>query len=83
MNKHLYINQSWNFKETFNNLYLIKDDYTRILSSFLWYELKERNQFMRECKDKVYSLTFEIWKRDRIWEYLNDNLDFEVLSNML
>ena len=78
-----YINPAWTFKQVVNNLLLIKDDYVRALSSFLWYETKERNQFMRECKTKIYSLTFEVWKCDRLWEYLNDNIEFDIFSKIL
>lgn len=80
---NFYIDPDWTFKQVVSNLFFIKDDYLRGLSSFLWHELKERNDFIRQAKNKIYSLSFEVWKKDRIWDYLNDSIDFSVLINIL
>lgn len=79
----IFKNDSYTFEDIINNLREIKDDYDKILSSFLWYEIKERNNFIKEIKDKIYLLkTFE-WKKNLIWNYMNGYEYYYVLKARL
>ena len=31
----------------------------------------------------IYALKYEEWKKDRVWDYLNDNIEYEVFNNFL
>ena len=38
---------------------------------------------VRKFKQDIYALKYEEWKKDRVWDYLNDNIEFEVFNNFL
>lgn len=38
---------------------------------------------VRFYRDMIYSLPFEEWRRDRLWEYLNGDIEFDVLLNLI
>lgn len=59
----------------------LKSDYKRVLASFSLYEHKEKNIFIRDFKKQIYSLKYTTKKKDKIWEYLNDDISFEVLNS--
>ena len=74
--RELCINPEWTFKEVVNNLKALKEEYKGILASFSCYEIKERVKFKRNLRNAFYSLNFDEWKKDKIWNYMND---FEFL----
>lgn len=75
------INPNWNYKQTLKNLRALRLSYDNALCSFSYFQLHERVLFNYEIKNAIYSLNFEEWKKDRIWEYLNHDIDFAILQN--
>ena len=73
----LEIDPNWTWKESVDHIKALKDQFDGILASFLWYEVREKNDFVCDARDKIYGLKFEEWKRDKLWNYLNG---FEFLS---
>ncbi len=51
----------------------LKELYKSLLMPF--FNVKE----IRFWRDLLYSLDIEEWKKDRIWEYLNGDVELEVL----
>lgn len=79
----LGIDLSWKYKELVSNIEAIKSEYKGICASFLYFELAEKVKFIKRTKEKVYLLPFELWKKDKIWEYLNDYEEIEVLEKFM
>lgn len=77
----LEINPNWNYKETLKNLKTLRHDFEDALASFSSFELHDKVLFTYEVKQAIYSLPFETWKKDRIWEYLNNDIPFAILQN--
>lgn len=80
--KELYINPEWTFKEVVNNLKTLKLEYEEILASFLCFQLKEKVKFKRNLRNSIYALNFEEWKKDKIWNYMNDFEFYYVLKGI-
>lgn len=80
---NLKIDKSWNFKNVVDNIKTLRSDYERILVSFSYFNLHNKILFITETKKQIYSFNFKEWKRDLIWLYLNNDIDFETLSNLL
>lgn len=75
----MYINPSWNYRDVIVNIRALKLSYEERLTSFL--VLKQQNDFIRETRNALYSLNFEEFKKDRIWEYMNGYLTpWEAIS---
>ena len=72
---NLFIDYSWNYKETVIHLQALKSQYEEILASFSLWELKEHNDFIRHARSQIYSLPILEWQKDRIWNCLNGNDD--------
>lgn len=64
------------FKEIVKNCEELKLRYTESLTPF--FNIKK----IRLWKSAIYSLKMEEWKKDRIWEYLNGDIDIEVLKKL-
>lgn len=76
------IKEETTFKEIMLNIEAIKTQYKGVLASFSYKETKERNYYMRLMKLQIYSLRFERWKIDRLWEYMNDYCLLDVLKSI-
>jgi len=74
--------ESWTFEEIVKNIKAVKLQYEDVLSSFSIWETKEKTNYKREVRDSIYSLNMEEYKKDRLWEYMNDCLDFIVLKQI-
>ena len=60
-----------------NNIEALKFEYEGLLLPlFLINEV-------RGLKQHIYSLNIEQWKKDKIWEYLNGDLDIETIQKLL
>lgn len=79
----IYINPNWTFKETIENVEVIKSQMGDIIAFFWYFDLKKEVDFIRNLKKQIYSLKFEEWKRDKIWEYLNDYENLEILLKFI
>ena len=80
---NLNIDPSWSFKEIIMNIKNIKEDFTLKLSSFSYFKLHDKVLFLRLIKDQIYSLNIDYWKQNKIWEYLNDNIELKDLIKYL
>lgn len=76
------INPNWNYKQILLNLKTLRRDYMDVLASFSYFNLHDKVVFTYQFKQSIYSLSFETWKKDRIWEYLNHDIDFAILQNL-
>ena len=76
--------QYLSFNEIMANIEALKSHYRDIIASFSYFELKKRNDFKRKIKKMVYELQFEDWKKDLLWETLNENrIDDYETSNKI
>lgn len=73
------INLNWDFNEAIQNAKILKTTYDLFLVSFYFFKTKDRNDYIRTIKKQIYSLKIPIWKHDKLWEYLNGDLEYEEL----
>ena len=76
------IDTSWSFSQAVNNIRTIKDQYIGLLSSFSIYELKQKNIAMGEIRKEIYSLKILEWQKDKLWEFMNNDIPFNVLYTL-
>ena len=74
--KELYSNIT--LKEFYDNIDMFKSEYDKIKQSS-YVKLHE----MREWKNWVYSLKMAEYKRDKIWEFLNNDLTKEEFEHFV
>jgi hypothetical protein len=60
-----------NFDEFIENIEVIKDNYTNLLSPFF-----DRKMIIF-YKQKIYSFKIAEWKKDKLWETLNNDVSIE------
>ena len=77
------IDVSWKYNDFVKNAKAFKRTYNVLLTSFYLVHPKLSNEFIRKTKNNIYSLSFELWKRDKCWEYLNNDIDFAFLSSFV
>lgn len=77
MEKGIEIDVNWTFKEVVCNIEALKTQYKEFLSPFF------NTKMIRLWRDKIYSLQMEEWRCDRLWEYLNGDIEKEVLEKLL
>jgi len=80
--QELGVPETYTFQSIILNLKAIKTNYTGILSSFLVFDIHSKLLCLRQIHDQFYSLNLETWKIDRIWEYLNNDLDYETIFHI-
>lgn len=76
------INQNWNFKEIVSVLKSLKEQYWEKVRSFSYFDLHEKVVYMRNFRDEIYKLDFEEWKKDKIWDYINNYEFLYVLKRL-
>lgn len=79
MNEKLQVNSNWTFKEIIIKVKALKQNYDDVLASFSYFNLHKKIEIMKKFRDSIYALNFEEWKKDRLWDYLNDYLSYEEL----
>lgn len=79
----LFFNQNWTFKEVVNNIETIKFRVWSFIVFFSYVDLKEVNKFKRQLRQNIYSLNFEVWKCDRILEFIYNDIDIEFLKRLV
>lgn len=73
----MQVNSSWNYKESLFYINYIKSSYVNIMLSFsIFGDNLELLEKIRKLKKSIYSLRFEEWKRDKLWEYINDDIEY-------
>ena len=76
----MQVNSSWNYKESLFYINYIKSSYVNIMLSFSMFGGNfETIDKIRQLKRSIYSLKFEEWKRDKLWEYINDDIEYTDL----
>lgn len=77
------INRDWSFEDTILHIEALKEQYYCFLTSFSYFERKKRIALCRNFKTQIYSLNFEEHKRNLIWRYINDEIEYEDLIGEL
>lgn len=78
-----YINPEWTFKEVVENIEVVKSQTEGIIASFSSYEIKKQIWFKRQLRNKIYSLKFEEWKKDRIIECIYGYFEINKIKQMI
>ena len=79
----LNINPNWTFEETVNNIEALKYQVGDIIASFSSFEIKKQILFKKQLRNTIYSLKFELWKKERILECIYDYFEVEKLKKMI
>ena len=79
----LNINTNWTFKELVDNIEVIKSQIWDIITSFSYFDIKKEVDFKRRLRKTIYSFKFEEWRRDRILEYIYNDVEFDVLKRLI
>lgn len=74
------VNSNWTYKESLFFIDIIKKEYEGVMLSFsiLGGNSKQYEKAYQIKKD-IYSLNFEEWQKDKLWEYLNDDIEYMTL----
>jgi len=73
----MVINQSCNYKESLYFISDVKRHYEDIMLSFSVYgKNQDKRNKIREIKKEIYKLNFEQWKKDKLWEYIVDDIKY-------
>lgn len=76
------LNENMSFREVVSILKEFKEQHKEKVRSFSYYELHEKVLYIRSIRDTIYKMGFEEWKKDKIWEYMNDYEFLYVLKNI-
>lgn len=79
----VYIDENWTFEQAVNNVEVLKKQVCFVDTFFSYFEAKERIQFKRDLRKKIYALKFEQWKRERILETIYGDFEIEKLKKMI
>lgn len=71
------------FDDVVLNIKTLKEKYNRSLASFRYFEKKQLIEYKKSIRNNVYSLQFEEWKKDKIWNFLNGFEKFETLEDLI
>lgn len=77
---NVYIDPNWSFKEIVRNIRALRNSYEEILCSFSYLELPKKVEFKRNVRNQVYSLDFDEYRKDCIWNYMNHYEYYYVLK---
>ena len=79
----LSIPELYTFESIVLNIKAIKSKYTGILSSFSVFKHHDKVLCLKQIHDLFYSLNLDEWKIDRIWEYLNNDIEYAILEDIV
>jgi len=78
--KKIFINPSWSFRECVKNIWTLKSQYQEVLMSFSFLKnSKVETEFIRETRNSIYLLPYDEWKKDKLWEFMNDDIEYIIL----
>ena len=80
---NINININWSYKELVNNIEVIKSQILGVIASFSYFQMQEKLLFMRWVKKTIYSLNIEYRQKNRLIEYLYDDVDIEELYKLM
>ena len=73
----LYLDPSWSFRECVYNIRTLKSQYQGVLMSFSFTQnTKGETKYIRETRSSIYEMPYDEWKKDKLWEYMNDDIDY-------
>ena len=79
----LELRVDWKFKDIQENIRALKSQYDRDLMPFLCIELKKKQEFTHEIKERIFNYeNIQYWQRERLWETLNGDMDIEEFINL-
>lgn len=78
----MQLNENMSFKEVVSVLKEYKEQYKEKVRSFSYYDLHEKVTYIRSIRDTIYNMNFDEWKKDKIWEYMNDYEFLYVLKRL-
>lgn len=71
------VDKGWSFKESLFFINSIKENYKGFMTSFCVFGgNKEYFEKVYNLKKDIYALSFEEWRKDKLWEYLNDDISY-------
>ena len=71
------VNSEWTYKESLCYIRQLKAKYEGFMTSFCVFGgNKDYFEKVYNFKKEIYSLTFEDWKIDKLWEFLNDDISY-------
>lgn len=70
------------FIEIVKTVGILKESYDLFLVSFFSSPKWARRVAIKDFRDIIYDLNLVEWKKDRIWECLNDDLTIDELINI-
>lgn len=76
------LNENMSFKKVVSVLKEYKEQYKEKVRSFSYYDLHEKVTYIRSIRDTIYKMNFDEWKKDKIWEYINDYEFLYVLKRL-
>ena len=71
------VNKDWTYKEALYFIDLVKEKYEDITRSF--YVVKQKRTLFEKAykiKKDIYALNFEDWRKDKLWEYINGDIEY-------
>ena len=77
-----FFDQNWTFKQIVDHIGELKQDYQSFLVAFFFIKPSQRTIHIRDYRTKIYSLNLPEWKKNLIWEVLNDDLTIEELQRI-
>ena len=76
------INPLWSFKEAISKITAIKQEYLGVLSLFSCYEIRDKKKYITKVRKDIYSINARDWQKEKLWEYMNDDIEFRVLISL-
>lgn len=76
------INILWSFREVVRNIRALKEEYQGTLTLFSYATIKEKREYIERTRGKIYSLQLMEWQKEKLWEYMNDDVEFKVLISI-
>ena len=76
------VNPLWTFKDAISKITAIKQEYLGVLSLFSCYDIREKKRYICDTRKTIYSMQMRDWQKDKLWEYMNDDVDFRVLISL-
>ena len=67
----LNINPNWTYKDMVKNVRALRTQYEGILCSFSYFHKHDKVKFIKETRKKFYSLGYDDYRKNIVWEYMN------------
>lgn len=76
------INVLWDFREAVRNIRALKEEYQGTLTLFSYTSIKEKREYIERQRDNIYALDLKEWQKEKLWEYMNNDIEFKVLISI-